>query len=428
MGIAPGRGRRRTRRLLALIAAVAALALTPALAAAANSARPSVAWASPSAQATVTGTVDLAFTGHRLAEVDVYQGVHRVAEAVVDPSGTSATAELDSTLLRNGPVALIAIAKDDHGRRDVATRLVRVDNRVGSTAPAGYHLAFQDEFGGTELDRGAWCTRYMWEAVPYVAPQVPDDGCVWTSPDGHVFGTLDTLGANGQEQEVYRDTNADGEPMHVVANGYLALRATATGDGQYPYESAMIRAKQEFAPTPGHPVYLTARVRMPDTLGTWPAFWLASGLSDERAPDWPPEIDILEAPLNGQGQNADTVHVGTITYGSDQDPPPQGTQEWSQTAPTFDTQWGNYVDPSGSVRERWVEVGAEWSSDSVCWYVDGARTACQAYTWVTNDGVVPQAAVLLNLAIGGPWAGSGGIEDDEFPVEFDVDHVRIYTK
>jgi beta-glucanase (GH16 family) len=418
------------RRILITIAAVGALLAVPAVAAQAHPSppKPTLAWSAPAAKATVTGTVDLAFTGSRLAKVTVYSGAKVVARAEVASDGTGASAELDSRLLRDGRAALVAVGTDSRGAKVVATRLVTVANRASSTAPAGYRLIFADEFGGSRLDRGAWCTRYMWEAVPYKPLQVPDDECLWTSADGHVFGNLDTLGGNGQEQEVYVDTNADGEKMHVVANGYLALRATKTGNAQYPYESAMIRAKKEFAPTPGHPLYLTARVRMPDVKGTWPAFWLASGLSDRRAPDWPPEIDILEAPLNGQGQNDDTIHVGTITYGSDQDPPPQGTQEWSDVAPGFDTQWGNYVDPDGSVRERWVEVGAEWSSDRICWFVDGEKTACQAYTWVTNDGFVPQASVLLNLAIGGPWAGSGGIEDAAFPTEFDVDHVRIYRR
>lgn len=300
--------------------------------------------------------------------------------------------------------------------------------------PRGYRLVFDDEFSGHFLDRGKWCTRYQYDGGP--APQVPDPGCLGTDPaTGKILGTLDTLGgdgtAPGQEAEVYRDVNVDGKPMHTVQHGYLSLHATATRlDQPYlKYESAMIRSKREFQPTDRHPLYLTARVRQPDVLGTWPAFWLAGGLGDRTVrPPWPPEIDILEGPYNNSGQYANVMHTGVQAYGCE-GPCPQGPFDYTYVDSDFDTQWGNFT-AADSLRGRWLEIGLAWSADHVCWYADGRRLACQLYKWVANEGpaATTPASVLLNLAVGGPWAGADGVADADFPTSFDVDHVRIYRK
>lgn len=36
--------------------------------------------------------------------------------------------------------------------------------------------------------------------------------------------------------------------------------------------------------------------------------------------------------------------------------------------------------------------------------------------------------MLLNLAIGGQWAGRHGIDDAAFPQGLEVDYVRVYQK
>ncbi len=398
--------------------------------------RTTVEWATPVKDDVLDGTVDLAVTGTYLTTVDVYAGNQLVTSLTVDPTGTSASGELDTTAWPDGTVKLTAKATGTQGppghRKASASVKVAVGNAGADYALPGYSLIFSDEFEGTELDRSLWCTRYMYDGGVFPEPQVPDEACMGVDPEtGALLGTLDTLGGNGQEEQVYRDFNANGEPMHTVQNGYLSLHATVTGpSAQFPYESAMIRTKPEFQPTEGHPIYLTSQVRMPDVQGSWPAFWLAGGYGDGTIrPPWPPEIDILEGALNVQDDRRDMFHMGTITWGSDQDPPPQGTQEWFETGPNFDTQWGNYLAPDGeSIRDQWIEVGLEWFTDHVCWYVDGAKVTCQQYTWVTNEGPTNPAAVMLNLAVGGPWAGRYGEDLAGFPMTYDIDHVRIYQQ
>jgi beta-glucanase (GH16 family) len=411
-------------------------AATPASAAGSSSASAKVrlAVAAPSRGSTVADTAQLDFTGANLTAVTIYRVARPIATATVTPDGTAAHALVDTTRFPDGPLLLTAVGRGGSAGRQVAVApmLVRVDNAHADRHPAGYRLVFRDEFGGAGLDRSKWCTRYQYDGGP--APQVPDPACLSTDPaTGATLGTLDTLGGDGtqqgQESEVYRDVNNVGKTMHTQQDGYLSLHATATrADQPYlKYESAMIRSKREYQPTAEHPLYLTARVRLPDVLGTWPAFWLAGGYGDGRVrPPWPPEIDILEGPLNNHGNTANVLWTAVQTWGCD-GPCPQGPVQATYADPRWD---GNAYKADASLRDRWIEVGLEWHPDHVCWYLDGGKFGCVTYRWVANDGpdATNPASVLLNLGVGGPWAGADGVDDAKFPAHYDIDHVRIYAR
>jgi beta-glucanase (GH16 family) len=398
--------------------------------------------AAPAQRSTVADTADLAFTGTNLAAVRVYRLAQLVGTATVSATGTAAFTQVDTTRFADGPVLLSAVAWGAGSPlpRAVVPLVLTVGNAHADHHLAGYRLVFHDEFGGRTLNRDIWCTRYQYDGGTETPAEhaAIDPSCLGRDPvSGTTLGTLDTLGGDGtnpgQEQEVYRDVNSQGTRMHTEQNGYLALHATATRLDQpnLKYESAMIRSKREFQPTEGHPLYLTARIKQPDVLGTWPAFWLAGGYGDGHVrPPWPPEIDILEGPLNNSGQFANVYHTGVQTFGCG-GPCPQGpTFDYSDVNPDFDTNFGDYHDPNGSLKDKWIEVGLEWFPDHACWYFNGTKLACQHYIWVANEG--PQdtnpATVLLNLGIGGPWAGADGINNAGFPTEYDIDHVRIYQK
>lgn len=82
-----------------------------------------------------------------------------------------------------------------------------------------------------------------------------------------------------------------------------------------------------------------------------------------------------------------------------------------------------------NLRERWIEIGAKWTADQVCYFVDGVMTACENYRWVTNDGSSANpTTVVMFLAIGAPWAGRNGIDDAAFPVALEVDYIRVYQR
>ncbi|MDY7103560.1 MAG: glycoside hydrolase family 16 protein [Actinomycetota bacterium] len=305
--------------------------------------------------------------------------------------------------------------------------------------PEGWELVFADEFDGDELDRDRWCTRYVYGGGGYLQDGFEDDEC---GRGGN--GTLDTLRG---EAEVYRDLNQLGEPLHVLRDGHLELSATETASEYHrgygiDYESAMIRSKEEFVPTDDAPLYLVARIRMPDVHGTWPAFWLNPGFGDGGELGWPPEIDIVEGPLNNVGEGPDTFFVNSHGVGANGLASGGSATFSSIDEDLFDARWHHYLG-DGSIRDTWLTVGLTWESDSLCWSVvpDGGQRvdfACQEdFRWVHDDGSAANpASILLNLGIGG-WGSNHdnstldpadypGFDSGEDVTSFDIDYVRVY--
>jgi len=79
--------------------------------------------------------------------------------------------------------------------------------------------------------------------------------------------------------------------------------------------------------------------------------------------------------------------------------------------------------------EGWHTVGLQWDPDKVTVYVDGLKLYTRTYQWVYADGTLAAPAhIMLNLAIGGSWAGRYGIDDSAFPQALQIDWVRAYKK
>ncbi|MET0660679.1 MAG: glycoside hydrolase family 16 protein [Steroidobacteraceae bacterium] len=283
--------------------------------------------------------------------------------------------------------------------------------------PDGYSLVFADEFSGAQLDRALWCTRYVYGGG--AKAQVTDPECQKRGD-----GTADTL---NDEKQRYVDFNARSEPMHVVSAGALILRATKTGStAEFPYESAMIRSKRLFLPTAESSYYITARVMLPNVRGTWPSFWLNSDRKPDGTTHWPPEIDIFEGALNEKEDTADMLRMAAQIRSTSQTP--SGKRETTFAAPGFNRRWNTYK-ATRSLREVWIETAVEWTSDGLCYFVDGFKAMCENYRWAYNHGAAAAPAhVLMNLAIGGNWPGRYGIADEKFPTDLRVDHIRVYMK
>ncbi len=285
--------------------------------------------------------------------------------------------------------------------------------------PSAYsQLVFADEFDGAELDRSKWCTRFSWGggSLPL---QVPDAQCTL-----HGQGTLDFV---NDEWQRYRDYNWRGEPLHVLRDGVLALRATKNTDDPHDlsFEAAMLRTKQSFQPDDSTSYYFTFRVKLPSARGTWPMIWLVAGVGDDGASQWPPEIDILEAPVNDDTETIYNLYQHLQVRGAQTD---SGSHEYSYTHPDYNADWG-YWKGSQSLRGMWLELGTEWRADHVCYYVNGIRLACENYRWVDNDGAPANPAILLiNMAVGGTWSGKNGVDLGKFPLSLELDHVRIYRR
>ena len=258
----------------------------------------------------------------------------------------------------------------------------------GSFVPAGYTLAFNDEFNGTTLNRAKWHTRMIYNN-----------------------GTTDRM---HDEKQRYRDND-----NHQVGNGVLSLvaRKVSTTDANgINYESGMIRS--DWTSRYG---YYEARVRMPAGKGVWPAFWLNSDVSETGRLAWPPEIDIFEFVNNGVEDLPNMLHSNVVT----RDRQPSAI---SYADPAFNTQYTFWNAPY-SFADGYHVIGAEWTPTSVTMYIDGKKIYTRAASWTYDDGTTGGPAhILLNLGIGGAWAGRNGIDDTAFPQALHIDWVRAYRK
>lgn len=258
----------------------------------------------------------------------------------------------------------------------------------GSYVPPGYALVFNDEFSGTKLNRDKWFTRYIYSSE-----------------------TLDRL---NDENQRYADNG-----NHELAGGVLRLtarRSKLSRPTGVNYESGMIRSDFTFRYG-----FLEARVKMPGGLGVWPAFWLNSDVSDLGKLSHPPEIDIFEFVNNGKDDKVNGIHSAATKD-------PEAKTRFSYEHASFKQSIQTYQAPYDFSR-GWHTIAAEWTPSELSVFVDGLKIYTRNFRWVYADGTpAGPAHVLLNLAIGGQWAGRYGIDDTAFPQSLAVDWVRVYQK
>ena len=252
-------------------------------------------------------------------------------------------------------------------------------------------------------------------------------------------------GGGNNEQQCYTDQ----EKNAFVADGVLNIVAvkedftgpdTPEGEGSstktLPYTSARLRTKNLQEWTFGR---FEIRAKLPKGQGTWPAIWMLP--TDSPYGVWASsgEIDIMEAvnlntqtTVDGVLQPPETRVYGTLHYGKAW--PGNVSSGEAYTLP-------NAVNPA----DDFHTYALEWEEGEIRWYVDGVHYATQRQTgWYSQyvvDGVLTDAPLgapfdeksayhlLLNLAVGGAWAGSvnnTGIDSTVFPQKMQVDYVRVY--
>ncbi|MBC3765418.1 glycoside hydrolase family 16 protein [Neptunicella marina] len=308
------------------------------------------------------------------------------------------------------------------GTTSVAVKFPLTRARIQFTAelqqdvPAsGWTMVWNDEFDGTEVDTDKW------------------------GYEVNCWG-----GGNG-EQQCYTD-----RPVNSwVDNGLLTIKAqreTFTGPAEVegdmsntatlPYTSARLRTKYKGDWTYGR---FEIRAKLPYGQGTWPAIWMLP--TDYVYGGWASsgEIDIMEA-VNLKA-NSDEAGVPENTP----EARTHGTLHYGNVWPGNVSSGAPYKLPNGAnPADNFHEYALEWEKGEIRWYVDGVHFAThRASGWYNQykneEGLTVNGEedapfnerfhMLLNLAVGGAWAGNvneTGIDESVFPQTMQVDYVRVY--
>lgn len=347
---------------------------------------------------TVTGASDA--TGDKLVEL-----AWGPAGATLR-SGEGATPALrGSAAGKTGPIACGATARL-FARMDGAAPLNAVlgalvleqggaVQKIAATAaapgfvPAGYHLAFGDEFDDNDLSR-------INENATGGRPGAP----AWRSRYHQ-----DRFTVINQEKQIYMDPAFGGKAGHPlgvqpfsIKNGILTITADRADPAVSPhilnfkYTSGCITSELTHWQTYG---YFEMRARLPVGKGFWPAFWLLP-----KAAHWPPEIDIFE----GAGTRPGAVHLGVLIGKG------QTADKW--------------VEDVINVGDGFHVYGLEWTREQLTWFLDGKPV------WHQPNGINEDMYILANLALGShdPKFIPDPDETTPFPGRFEIDYIRAYRK
>ena len=225
------------------------------------------------------------------------------------------------------------------------------------------------------------------------------------------------------EQETYCAAGSATAPCDPTnANAYVdttgILHITAQNPSGTTYTSARLKTEGQFSFMYGR---VEARMKLPESQGMWPAFWLLG--NNIKTLSWPGcgELDVMEhidgnnpppyvgGTAPGYDWIAGSVHGGTSANEAN------GTQQYH---------------PSGFSAAAWHTYGMIWSKGQVEFYVDDPSNVYATFTPANFPGTWPfdqgPQFIILNLAVGGSWPGNVD-GTTVFPGDMQVDYVRIYT-
>jgi beta-glucanase (GH16 family) len=192
--------------------------------------------------------------------------------------------------------------------------------------PAGYKLAFEDQFDGTALDTSKW------------APQLgPRRGYVMTADAAQ------------------------------VKDGLLTITSYTQGGKSY---SAFLSTVGLYEATYG---YFEARIRFRDAPGEWCAFWLFSPTNGDPKGDPATagvEIDVVEHRVTDQGGWTALKDMVAMNL------------NWDGYGPDMKNEQRVTALPGGApVQDAWHTYGVLWTGSGYTFYVDGAQL------WTSPDAI-----------------------------------------
>ena len=247
--------------------------------------------------------------------------------------------------------------------------------------PAGARLVWQDEFDGTALDPAKWAYDTERNALGWYNNELQYYSAGRTE-NSRVSGGILTIEARRERLDRSKFPDWGGQ-------NYTSARLLSVGAGAWTYGFYEIRAK------------------LPCARGTWPAIWMLP-VDMKKWPD-DGEIDIMEHIGVDPTVIHATLHTGLFNHAI------KTQRGASKRLPTSCTQFHRYQ--------------LDWRPDRITIGFDD-----RAFMRVLNDRPGGKGAwpfnvpfrMILNLAIGGDWAGTKGVDDAALPQRLEVDYVRVW--
>lgn len=242
---------------------------------------------------------------------------------------------------------------------------------------------------------GPWALRFTDEFNDtYAGNQMGLDPDKW-SP-AYPWGRTHNYPAYIRDENIQVNTNN---------NGLLQLWGRRESFGGRPFTSGAINSNGHLnLGLVGKAGYMEARMKMPNFLGAWPAFWsLQEG--------WPLEIDVMEFVRNGPG----TANTSPNNY--------VANVHFRNSSGQNASSWSGFKDAgAGDLTAGFHNYGVRWTDSTLTWYIDGRQF--HSYTGAAAIAQMQRMYLILNLGIGG-WPGDPPAGED-VNKSFDVDWVRVW--
>lgn len=249
-------------------------------------------------------------------------------------------------------------------------------------------------YGDFEL---VWSEEFDYEGLP------ADD--TWVYEEGYM---------RNNEKQDYKVANTK---YSRVEDGRLIIEAfndvhTGEYNGaayEFTHSSASVTTKGKVGFKFGR---LDVSARIPRGRGVWPAIWMRPVYNDFGGVY--AEMDLMEY-VWGDNVNHDMIWA-TVHNQNSQDGMEQYQRQNTISSPTLDTEFHLY-----SV--VWTETQIDFLFDDTL-VLSYAKMEESYDHWPFDQSFF----LILNVAVGGSWGGSWGVDETIFPARMEVDYIRYYKE
>jgi hypothetical protein len=273
-----------------------------------------------------------------------------------------------------------ASAGGDAGAQPEAGAATTDKTASGVPIPQGWTLKSWDQFGTSGN-----VTNFQQLHAKYYEAQ-------YYNRDGNGLVTIPNTVINS-EQETYSHF----ETVIVWASDHLTIQARGQSDGSIDSGELVSRYSARSFCT-------EAKYRIPSTKGSWPAFWFYGAASGDSS-----EIDVEQPITSSQGVSQVTMYNHPNQSNIVIADPAFTTQYMTWSKSSFNANTGPHT----------YTVCYNDSKSSLERYIDGGLIYTATFKWdesLGGTGHGPDAATIVNLAIGGSWPGNvsnpGSYKDD----------------